>query len=95
MAGSALAAAGGPRGDIPLLTLVQLEVPPALLGKAFGVRRTFSSAGAVAGTLAGVPLLGALDPRTGIALAAAVVAATGVYGLLATARRLSAPARTS
>ncbi len=95
MAGSALAAVGGPMGDIPLLTLVQLEVPPGLLGKAFSVRRTLSSAGAVAGTVAGVPLLGALGPRTGIALAAAVVAATGVYGLVATARGVSAPARTS
>ena len=95
MAGSALAAVGGPMGDIPLLTLVQLEMPPGLLGKAFGVRSTLSRGGAVAGTVAGVPLLGALGPRTGIALAAAVVAATGLYGLVVTARRLSAPARTS
>jgi DHA3 family macrolide efflux protein-like MFS transporter len=89
MAGTALAAVGGPMGDIPVLTLIQLEIPAALLGKAFSVRATLSGAGAVGGTLLGVPLLGALGPRVGIGLAAAI-GAVGACGLTATALRTPA-----
>ena len=83
---SAVAAVGGPMGDIPLLTLIQLEVPAGLLGKAFSVRSTLSNAGAVLGTLVGVPLLGALGPRTGILLAGGLIGLAGASGLVATAR---------
>jgi DHA3 family macrolide efflux protein-like MFS transporter len=79
--GAAVAAVGGPMGDIPLLTMMQIELPAEQLGKAFSLRYTFSNGGALVGTLLAVPLFALVGPRLGIGVCALLMAATGVVGL--------------
>lgn len=80
--GSAIAAFGGPMGDLPLATLLQTDLPSGQLGKVFSLRATLSSAGVLVGTLVSVPLFAHVDVRAGIALAAGLMLAVGVAGLL-------------
>lgn len=79
--GAAIAAIGGPMGDIPLATLLQTDLPAGQLGKVFSLRATLSSAGVFLGTLIAVPLFAHVDVRVGIALAAALMVTLGVAGL--------------
>jgi len=86
LAGAALAAVGGPMGDIPLMLLLQEDVPPEHRGKAFSARQIVMNAGTLAGTVAGVPLFAAIGPRAGIVACAVAFVAIGVWGLIAARR---------
>jgi MFS family permease len=82
MVGAALAALGGPMGDIPLITVVQTRFPSAQLGKIYSINATLGDLGAVVGSLLAVPLYALLGVRAVIAGSAAVYAAVGLAGLL-------------
>jgi DHA3 family macrolide efflux protein-like MFS transporter len=82
LAGSALAAVGGPMGDIPLLTLMQTGLPAHQLGKVFSLRWTLSNGGALLGTLLAVPWFAFAGVRVGIAVCATLMAVTGALGLV-------------
>ena len=79
--GSAVAAVGGPMGDIPLLTMMQTELPAESLGKAISLNYTLSDAGALLGTLLAVPYFALAGPRLGIGVCAVLMVLTGVVGL--------------
>jgi MFS transporter, DHA3 family, macrolide efflux protein len=82
MLGAAIAAVGGPMGDIPLAVLLQTNLPNEQRGKVFSMNTTLSSAGVFLGTLITVPLFAHADVRLGIALAAVAMLAVGVIGLI-------------
>lgn len=79
--GSTVAAVGGPMGDIPLLTMMQTELPAESLGKAISLNYTLSDAGALPGTLLAVPYFALAGPRLGIGVCAVLMVLTGVVGL--------------
>ncbi|HEX8983338.1 MAG TPA: MFS transporter [Ktedonobacterales bacterium] len=79
--GSALAATGGPMGDIPLLTMIQLDLPPTQLGKIFSLLETLVHGGMLVGTLLAVPLFARFDARLVIGGCALLMTAMGVAGL--------------
>ena len=80
--GAAVAAVGGPMGDLMLLTMIQTEQPPERIGKVYGLLATISHAGSALGlTLAG-PLYATLTPRVGMVCFSTAVVAAGVAGLL-------------
>jgi MFS transporter, DHA3 family, macrolide efflux protein len=81
MAGAALAAVGGPMGDLPLLTLLQNELPADKLGKVFGLQMIVESGGYALGLLLAAPLFETLPVRGAIAATALVMAASGAMGL--------------
>lgn len=80
--GAAIAAVGGPMGDIPLATMLQTDLPASQLGKVFSLSATLNSGGVFLGTLASAPLFALVDVRAGIALAAVLMVVVGVVGLL-------------
>lgn len=90
MLGAAIAAVGGPMGDIPLSVLLQTDLPNEQRGKVFSMNATLSSAGVFLGTLITVPLFAHLNVRVGIALAAAAMVAVGVTGLVRFRAQVSA-----
>lgn len=79
--GSALAAVGGPMGDIPLLTMIQLDLPQNQLGKVFSLLETLVHGGMLVGTLLAVPLFARFDARPVIGGCALLMVATGAAGL--------------
>jgi MFS family permease len=78
---AAIAAVGGPMSDLPLQRLVQLEIPPAQLGKVFSLRNLIGEGGFMLGLLLAPVLFATLPVRTTIVLAAAVTAGAGFIGL--------------
>jgi MFS family permease len=79
MAGSFIAAVGGPMADLMLLAVMHRDTP-SQIGKVYALRMTLASVGVFAGLLLAGPLYSAVDVRTGIALCAALMLATGVAG---------------
>lgn len=69
-------------GDLPLQRMIQLEIPPAQLGKVFSLRTVTGEAGYMLGLLMAPALFATLPVRATIALAAAVTVASGVIGLV-------------
>ncbi|MFI5273601.1 MAG: MFS transporter [Ktedonobacterales bacterium] len=82
LVGAAIAAAGGPMGDISLLTMLQTELPANQLGKVFSLRYALEDGGALAGTLLAVPWFALVGVRTGIATSAVLMVALGAIGVL-------------
>ena len=82
LVGAAIAAVGGPMGDIPLATMLQTDLPASQLGKVFSLSATLNSGGVFLGTLASAPLFALVDVRAGIALAAVLMLVVGAVGLL-------------
>ena len=79
---AAVAAVGGPMGDLTLLTMIQTGQPPHRIGKVYGVLATISHAGLALGlTLAG-PLFALVGLRAGMACISLTVVAVSVAGLL-------------
>jgi len=66
-AGLMVASVGGPMQNAAAMSLLQGEVSPEHLGKAYSVYMVTSSAGCVAGTSAGALLFGAVSPAHGLA----------------------------
>jgi MFS family permease len=79
--GSALAAVGGPMGDIMLLTMIQTDLPSNQIGKVYSLLMILQSAGASIGLLLAVPLFTLINVPIGIALCASVMVVIGVAGL--------------
>lgn len=78
--GSALAAVGGPMGDIMLLTMIQTDLPSNQIGKVYSLLMILQSAGASLGLLLAVPLFTLVNVPIGIAFCASVMVAIGVAG---------------
>ncbi len=66
--GSALAAVGGPMGDIMTIVIMQTDLPANQLGKVFSLRMILASAGGSLGLLFAVPLFALLSVPVAIAL---------------------------
>ncbi len=81
LGGSALAAVGGPMGDITLLMMMQSDFPANQIGKIYSLRMTIASAGISLGLLLAGPLYAGLSVPLVIAFCATVMLATGVAGL--------------
>jgi MFS transporter, DHA3 family, macrolide efflux protein len=79
--GSALAAVGGPMGDIMLLTMIQTDLPSNQIGKVYSLLMILQSSGASIGLLLAVPLFTLVSVPVGIALCASVMVAIGIAGL--------------
>jgi predicted MFS family arabinose efflux permease len=79
MAGSFIAAVGGPMADLMLLAAMHRDMP-SQIGKVYSLRMTIASVGVFAGLLLAGPLYSAVDVRTGIAVCAALMLATGIAG---------------
>lgn len=79
--GSALAAIGGPMGDIMLLTMIQTDLPSNQIGKVYSLLMILQSAGASIGLLLAVPLFTLVSVPIGIACCASVMVAVGIAGL--------------
>lgn len=79
---SALAAIGGPMGDIMILTMLQTELPADQVGKAYSLRMVLENAGASLGLLLAVPFFQLASVPLGIALSATLLLLTSAAGLL-------------
>jgi len=82
MAGSFIAALGGPMGDLMLLAVMHRDMPAGQIGKVYALRMTIAGIGVFAGLLLAGPLYSVLAVKAGIALCAAVMAASGIAGFV-------------
>ena len=80
--GSAVAAFGGPMGDIVLLTMIQHDLPANQIGKVYSLRMTIANAGISLGAVVAAPLYATFSVGVGISLCAALIAMTGLVGFL-------------
>lgn len=92
LVGSALAAVGGPMGDIVLLTMMQRDLPAGQIGKVYALRMTTATAGMSLGLVLAGPLYAIFSVAVGIALCAVVLIITGVVGLVRFGFLLPTPA---
>jgi len=79
--GSALAATGGPLADIPLLLMIQTDLPANQMGKVFSLDITLESGGNTLGLVLAIPLFHYLSPAAGIIICALAIALPSVIGL--------------
>ena len=79
--GSALAAVGGPMGDIMTILMMQTDLPSNQLGKVFSLRSLMENAGGSLGLLLAVPFFAILSVQLGITLCAFAMMAIGIVGL--------------
>jgi DHA3 family macrolide efflux protein-like MFS transporter len=79
---SALAAIGGPMGDIMILTMLQTDLPSDQIGKAYSLSMMLSDVGGSLGYLLAVPLFSMVNVRLGIAFSALLLLAVSASGLL-------------
>jgi DHA3 family macrolide efflux protein-like MFS transporter len=82
MAGAAIAAIGGPMGELPLVALLQTEFPPEKAGRIFGLRFMVEHAGVAAGLVLAAPLFAFVSVRIGIGACAAALLLASAAGLL-------------
>ena len=82
MLGSAIAALGGPMGDIVLLTMIQHDLPANQIGKVYSLRMTIANAGITVGLLLAGPLYAMLSVPLGIGVCALLIIATGALGFV-------------
>jgi len=79
---TAVAAVGGPMGDLMLLTMIQTGQPPDRIGKVYGLLTTTSHAASAFGLALAGPLFALVGPRVGMACFSMTVVVAGVAGLL-------------
>lgn len=91
MFGSAIAALGGPMGDLIMLTMIQTDFASGQIGKIFSLRMTVASAGVSLGLLLAVPLYSWAPISLVIATCGLAILATGVAGLLRFGRAPATP----
>ncbi len=84
---SALAALGGPMGDIMILTMLQTNLPSDQVGKAYSLSMVLESSGAALGLLLAVPLFKLVSAPLGIALSALLLLIVSALGLWQFGRR--------
>jgi hypothetical protein len=80
-AGAAIAAVGGPMGDLPMTSMIQTRLPALHLGRAFGLRSMIEGGGCAVGLLLAAWLDALFGARGSIAFAAIALAALGGVGL--------------
>lgn len=81
MFGAALAATGGPMGDIPLAIMMQTELPSHHIGKVYSLYDMVSSLGSILGPLLAALLYAYLAVPQAIAICGLIIAATSVLGI--------------
>jgi len=81
MLGAALAAIGGPLGELPFVALLQTEFPRENAGRIFGLRFMVEHAGVAVGLVLAAPLFAHVPVRAGIASCAGLLLAAGMAGL--------------
>lgn len=81
MLGAALAALGGPMGDIPLAIMIQTELPSHHIGKVYSLYDMISSLGNILGPILAAPLYNYLSEPQAIAICALIIAFTSLLGL--------------
>lgn len=79
---SALAAIGGPMGDIMILTILQTDLPADSIGKGYSLLMILASSGASLGLLVAVPFFSLVSVPLGIALFAFLLLGVSALGLL-------------
>jgi MFS transporter, DHA3 family, macrolide efflux protein len=82
MLGAAVAAVGGPLGELPLVATLQSDFGREQTGRVFSLRMMVEQAGVATGLLVSTQLFAALEVRTAIAACAIAMGASGVLGLL-------------
>ena len=80
--GAALAALGGPMGDIVLLTMMQRDLPPGQIGKVYALRLATSTLFMSIGLILAGPLFATLPVPLGIGLCALLILTVGIVGVL-------------
>ena len=81
MAAAAVAAAGGPMGELPMLVRIQADIPAPLVASVFRLRMIMDHAGILAGLLVAPSLLDLFGTTPVVALAGAVSIAAALVGL--------------
>ncbi|MDI3341231.1 MAG: MFS transporter [Sphaerobacter sp.] len=81
LAGAALAAIGGPMGDIVQLTMIQTDLPSHQIGKVYSLRMIVTGVGSALGLVVAGPLFTALGVPAAIALCGALSVVVGLAGL--------------
>jgi MFS family permease len=81
MAGAALAAVGGPMGDLMLLSMIQRDMPADQVGKVSSLRMIIAGAGGALGLVCAAPLFDRVSVRSGLAVGAIVTMLAGLLGL--------------
>lgn len=79
---SALAAIGGPMGDIMIMTMLQTDLPANQIGKAYSLRMIIENVGAALGLLVAVPFLDLVNVSQGMALSALLLLVVSGIGLV-------------
>lgn len=79
---SALAAVGGPMGDIMILLMLQTDLPADQIGKAYSLHMVLESAGVALGLFLAVPVFNLVSVPLGIALSSILLLCAGIIGLL-------------
>ena len=87
MLGAALAAVGGPMGELPLIALLQTEFPSRQAGRVFSLHFMIDHAGFAAGLVLAAPLFAVVPIRVAIAACAVALLLTGASGLARGGRR--------
>jgi len=80
--GSACAALGGPLDDIPLMLIIQTEIPPHHIGKVYSTYSTISMSAMALGGLIAASLYQYVSVPIGIVLCALLIMSTGIGGAL-------------
>jgi MFS family permease len=81
MAGAAIAAIGGPLGELPMIAMLQTEFSSSQRGRIFGLYIMTQHAGVAAGLVLAAPFFAVVPVRGGIALCALALAAAGFAGI--------------
>lgn len=81
MAGAAIAAIGGPLGELPMVSMLQTDFPGGQRGRVFGLYVMTQHAGVAAGLALAAPFFAIVPVRAGIVACAAALAASGLAGL--------------
>ncbi|GCF10320.1 MFS transporter [Dictyobacter arantiisoli] len=80
--GSALAALGGPMGDITMLNIMQIDLPLSSLGKVYSLRMMLANIGSSLGLFLAFPLFAHVSIMFGILLCAFTMIALGLVGFM-------------
>jgi DHA3 family macrolide efflux protein-like MFS transporter len=89
MAGAAIAAVGGPMGELPLVAMLQTEFDARSRGRVFALYVMVQHAGVAMGLALAAPLFAWAPVRAGIVASAIVLATTGASGIARFGRRVS------
>ncbi|QBD82091.1 MFS transporter [Ktedonosporobacter rubrisoli] len=80
--GSAIAAIGGPMGDIPITMMIQTELPSQHIGKVYSLLFTLMNLGSALGLLLAAPLFQFSGVQVGIAICSLIMVLSSATGLM-------------